>query len=250
MKKLSVVVFVLAFCRPASAQAFGFGGFSIVSDPVSHVKLVAELEQARQQFAFMQAQVQQMAGMLNKYRSAFAQLSNLQVRDLYGNVGGLAASANSGYGTPSAYQQATVPLVFRKLSGLPGEVLRRVQARYADAELADGANVGDWTLVGQVRANAQQNQGQLANLTSDSLSSDATTLQVAQKQAASAALEVSQLNTLQQVAAAQLEQQIIAAQQRRNEQAESLATAEAQQHMVDSLPAAEGGLTNGLYIPR
>ena len=244
MKKvlLSVVV-MLCFCRPSFCQ-LGLGGFGIVWDPKETIQVIAVLNQARQQMQFWQSQVQQLKGMVSQYQSAFAQLQGITPRDLYGNIGGLAGAANSnGNGAGGPYQNATLPVYAQNLSGLPSTLVRRFKTRYGDVEMSDGSNVAAWNLIGQVRSNAQSNSNSLSNLTSDSMLGDVTTLQVQQRSTAAMALAVQQLNTLQQVEAAQLEQSVERAQRERNAAAAAMAPDIAlQNNPVNAGPAAVGNL--------
>ena len=74
-----------------------------------------------------------------------------------------------------AYEQAIVPFVAFNEETLrainPNDALQ-LRSSAASLELMDGANVSALTTVGNIRANAQTVQQQIANLEQDSFSSD------------------------------------------------------------------------------
>jgi hypothetical protein len=246
MKKIAIMVAGFLCCVPGYAQ------WSVIDVPET-AQVIKILKQGKQQFDFWQAQAAQMQGMVNRYRVSLASLQHINARDAYGTIGGLADSANTGYGADAGYRRATVPLVFRTLDGLPVQNILRLRSRYGQAEMADGSNVAAYSLVGDVRAKAAANRSNLDQLQMDTLDGTASTLQVAQKNAAASAIAAKQLDALTQVQAAQLEQAVLASQRSREEEVDRL-NAEAKLHdasqavsrMVENLPA--GGVAT-LVVP-
>ena len=242
MKKTMLFVVVLfSFSKPAFCQ------WAVV-DAGNIAQTLNVVKQVAAQMKFMQQQVAQMTGMVKSYQAAFAQLQNISVKDVYGNVGGLANAANgAGYGGDASYgyKNATIPLSLPKLPSLPPGALRRLQTRYGDVFMTDGSNVAAWNLIGAVRQNAQVNSKDLNRLVSDAMTSDSTvsTLMVQQKANAAAALAVQQLNTLTQVAAAQLEQSVEQSQRQRNEAAISVSTATGLQNIPIVASTAMAGIS-------
>jgi hypothetical protein len=233
-KALAVFVLIVAFALPGRAQL----GLSLVSDPGEYTRMYTQLVESEgdhltnlQKLALAitlynmtMQQLQQITNMVQNYRIAFAHLGMLSGVDNYGTITPLMNAANSGQGAAGGYYTEVYPLNYMPLNGMPQAEINSVQTQYGDQELRDGMNQNDWTLIGNVRANSQANIGNLLNLLMDALHPGSTTMQVAQRTSASAATQVQQLGTMQELQAAQLEQQVMAAQAARNAQAEALDT--------------------------
>jgi len=243
-KRSAVIAVVIALLLvPAASQAqFGFGG--IVYDPTNYANAVLRYSQLVQQLAQLRQTYQQVLNQYNlavqmsrnlqnmpaRYRATFSQWRTFTANDLYGNTGGWVGSANgSGPQTVSpAYQQATIPLLAYSQADLnainPADA-RNLKSVYASLQLSDGANVSALTTVGNVRANAQTVQQQIANLEQDSLSSDAglnTEVGVLNKINASNVLTLRTLQDSNNLRVAALEQQVLQAKQQRDTDAANL----------------------------
>ena len=162
--------------------------------------------------------------------ASFSQWRSFTANDLYGNTSGWVQAVNgSGTQTVSpAYQRATVPiLTFGRadLDAMNSADARNLQSIYASLELADGGNVAGLTTVGNIRANSQTMQRQIANLEQDSLSGDAalnTEVGVLNKINASNVLTLRTLQDANNLKVAALEQQILQAKQQRDTDAANL----------------------------
>ncbi len=243
-KRSAVIAVVIALLLvPAASQAqFGFGG--IVYDPTNYANAVLRYSQLVQQLAQLRQTYQQVLNQYNlalqmsrnlqnmpaRYRATFSQWRTFTANDLYGNTRGWVGSANgSGPQTVSpAYQQATIPLLAYSQADLnainPADA-RNLKSVYASLQLSDGANVSALTTVGNVRANAQTVQQQIANLEQDSLSSDAglnTEVGVLNKINASNVLTLRTLQDSNNLRVAALEQQVLQAKQQRDTDAANL----------------------------
>jgi len=243
-KRSAVIAVVIALLLvPAASQAqFGFGG--IVYDPPNYANAVLRYSQLVQQLAQLRQTYQQVLNQYNlalqmsrnlqnmpaRYRATFSQWRTFTANDLYGNTRGWVGSANgSGPQTVSpAYQQATIPLLAYSQADLnainPADA-RNLKSVYASLQLSDGANVSALTTVGNVRANAQTVQQQIANLEQDSLSSDAglnTEVGVLNKINASNVLTLRTLQDSNNLRVAALEQQVLQAKQQRDTDAANL----------------------------
>ncbi len=243
-KRSAVIAVVIALLLvPAASQAqFGFGG--IVYDPTNYANAVLRYSQLVQQLAQLRQTYQQVLNQYNlalqmsrnlqnmpaRYRATFSQWRTFTASDLYGNTRGWVGSANgSGPQTVSpAYQQATIPLLAYSQADLnainPADA-RNLKSVYASLQLSDGANVSALTTVGNVRANAQTVQQQIANLEQDSLSSDAglnTEVGVLNKINASNVLTLRTLQDSNNLRVAALEQQVLQAKQQRDTDAANL----------------------------
>jgi hypothetical protein len=196
-----------------------------VQDRSAIAKLVVEaitaanqLEQLKNQLGLWKQQVESLKG-LEGYRNVLGQMKTLNARDSFGNISALASAANSGAGAEGAYRAATVPLVFRSLDGLPIDQSRQLQARYGDAELSDASNVAAYALIGQTRASAAGNSSLLSGLMQQNSNPQVTMVQATQKNAVATALAAQHLQSLEQLAASQLEQQVLATERWRNQAA-------------------------------
>jgi len=234
-----------------------FGGPLRVQDDKALFKLVTEvittaeqLIQVKNQLKLWKKQVETLSG-LDGYRNAFGQMKSLAARDLFGNVSPLASAANSGFGADGAYQVATAPLVFRTLDGLPADKLRKREAYYGDAELGDGSNVAAWNLIGQTRANAQNNSALLNGLMEQNSSPDVTMVEATQKNSVTTAIAAQHLQSLEQLAASQLEQQVLATQRWRNEAADRFAAEARMQQAAQAVAGMSDNLQplTSLVIP-
>jgi hypothetical protein len=243
--KRSVVIAVVLtlLLLPAASQAqFGFGG--IVYDPTNYANAVLRYKQLIQQLAQLRQTYQQVLNQYNlalqmsknlqnmpaRYRATFSQWRTFTANDLYGNTREWVGAANgAGPQTVSpAYQQATIPLLTYSQADLnainPADA-RNLKSAYASLQLADGANVSALTTVGNVRANAQTVQQQIANLEQDSLSGDAslnTEVGVLNKINASNMLTLRTLQDSNNLRVAALEQQVLQAKQQRDTEAGNL----------------------------
>jgi len=243
-KRSAVIAIAVALLLvPAASQAqFGFGG--IVYDPTNYANAVLRYKQLLLQLAQLRQTYQQVLNQYNlalqmsrnlqnmpaRYRATFSQWRTFTANDLYGNTRGWVGAANgAGVQTVSpAYQQATIPLLTYGQSDLnainPADA-RNLKSAYASLQLSDGANVSALTTVGNVRANAQTVQQQIANLEQDSLSSDAglnSEVGVLNKINASNVLTLRTLQDANNLRVAGLEQQVLQAKQWRDMQAANL----------------------------
>src|SRR5690349_5180387 len=192
MSKRSVVAVVLAavaLLAPVVSEA-QFGG--VVYDPTNYSNAVLRYQQLQQHLVQLQQTVAKVTAQLNlaiqmsqyihnmptRYRAAFSQWRAFTSGDAYGNTTRWVAAVNGGgpQTISPAYQQAIVPFLAYNQAVLgsinPADALH-LRSVGASLQLADGANVSALTTVGNIRANAQTVQQQIANLEQDSFSGDA-----------------------------------------------------------------------------
>jgi|SRR5579875_3480379 len=237
MKKAFVFGALLVLLSPTMGRAQFFGG--IVYDPTNFHNAVLRYYQLRMQLAQLQqtyAQVVnqyklavQMArsiqNMPARYRAQFSNWRNLtNVPDAYQNTSGWVEGANSGdlSTVQEGYARATNRLdkyTQYELNAMPLSERQRVLANYATVELADGVNTSSLATIGTLRADAPLIQRQIKNLENDSLSNNPQlNSQVADLNKINAA-NVLILRTLQDannLHLSQLEQQVLASQERRD----------------------------------
>ncbi len=272
-KRSAVIAVVIALLfLPATSQAqFGFGG--IVYDPTNYANAVLRYNQLVQQLVQLRQTYQQVLNQYNlalqmsrnlrnmpaRYRATFSQWRTFTANDLYGNTRGWVGAANgAGAQTVSpAYQQATIPLLTYSQADLntinPTDA-RNLKSVYASLQLTDGANVSALTTVGNVRANAQTVQQQIANLEQDSLSGDAslnTEVGVLNKINASNVLTLRTLQDANNLRVAALEQQVLQAKQQRDIDTANLNFAiQMRQQVTQNLAPFNGNLTRSLSSHR
>jgi len=232
-QKLIVVVLIAVLLLPVASEA-QFGG--IVYDPTNYANAVLRYNQLVQQLAQLRQTYQQvlnqynlalemsrnLKNMMARYRAKFSDWRSFTSSDLYGNTSGWVGAANGAGTASSAYRTATIPLLSYSQADLdainPADS-RALQSAYASLQLSDGANVSALTTVGNIRANAQTVQQQIANLETDSLSDNATMnteVGVLNKINASNVLTLRSMQDANNLRLAALEQQVLEAKRRRD----------------------------------
>lgn len=267
-RKAAVILVVTALLLiPVASQAQLGGG--IVYDPTNYhnallryYQLEQHLVQLKQNVAKVTAQLnlamqmsQYIRNMPARYRAAFSQWRAFTSGDVYGNTTRWIAAVNGGgpQTISPAYQQAIVPfLAYNQaiLSSInPADALH-LRSVGASLELMDGANINALTTVGNIRANAQSVQQQIANLEQDSFSSDAglnSEVSVLNKINASGMLTLRTLQDANNLRIAALEQQILQSKQQRDSDAANLNFAvQLQQQATQNLTSFNSNLTQSL----
>jgi hypothetical protein len=241
-KCVAILILVALLLVPVASEA-QFGG-GIVYDPTNYHNALLRYYQLQQHLVQLQKNVAKVTSHLNlalqmaqyvhnmpsRYRAVFSQWRSFTSGDLYGNTTRWVAAVN-GAGPQSispAYQQAIVPfLAYNQaiLSAInPADALH-LRSVAASLQLTDGANVSALTTVGNVRANAQAVQRQIANLEQDSLSGEAalnSEVSVLNKINASNVLTLRTLQDANNLRVAALEQQVLQAKQQRDTDAANL----------------------------
>lgn len=265
-KRGVAVVLVTLLLLPAVSHA-QFGG--VVYDPTNYANAVLRYKQLIQHLAQLKLTYQQVLNQYNlalqmsknlqnmptRYRASFSQWRNFTSTDLYGNTSPWVGAVN-GAGPQSvspAYQRATIPLLAYSQADLnainPADA-RNLQSAYASLQLADGANVSALTMVGNIRANTQTLQQQIANLEQDSLSSDPnlnTEVGVLNKINASNVLTLRTLQDANNLRIAALEQQVLQAKEQRDTDAANLNFAiQMRQQATQNLTPFHSNLTQSL----
>lgn len=241
-KTVAIALAVALIVPIASHAQFGFGG--IVYDPTNYHNAVLRYFQLEQQLAQLRQTYLQvwnhyqlalemsrnLQNMQGRYRATFSQWRSFTANDLYGNTTPWVGAVN-GAGPQSvnpAYQQATIPLLKygqADLNAINPADARNLRSVYASLQLSDGANVSALTTVGNLRANAQNVQQQIANLEQDSLSGDPglnTEVGVLNKINASNVLTLRTLQDSNNLRLAAVEQQVLQAKQQRDLEAANL----------------------------
>jgi len=266
-KYVSVLLLVALLLVPVVSEAqLGSG---IVYDPTNYQNALLRYYQLQQHLVQLQKTVSKVTSQLNlalqmaqyihnmpsRYRAVFSEWRSFTSGDLYGNTTRWVSAVN-GAGAQSispAYQQAIVPFLAYNQAALsainPYDALH-LKSVAASLQLTDGANISALTTVGNIRANAQSVQQQIANLEQDSLSSDAslnTEVSVLNKINASNMLTLRTLQDANNLRVAALEQQVLQAKQQRDADAANLNyAAQIRQQVTQNLAPFNSNLTQSL----
>jgi hypothetical protein len=262
----SLILATLLLVPIASEAQFGSG---VVYDPTNYQNALLRYRQLQQHLLELQKTVAKVTSQLNlalqmaqyvhnmpaRYRAVFSQWRSFTSGDLYGNTTRWVSAVN-GAGPQSvspAYQQAIVPFLAYNQIALsainPADALH-LKSAAASLQLTDGANISALTTVGNIRANAQTVQQQIANLEQDSLSPDAslnTEVSVLNKINASNVLTLRTLQDANNLRVAALEQQVLQAKQQRDTDAANLNYAtQIRQQVTHNLAPFNTNLTQSL----
>jgi hypothetical protein len=264
-RTVGVVLAVLLLLPVASRAQFG----GIVYDPTNYANALLRYNQLVQQLIQLKQTYEQVLNEYNlalqmsknlenmpaRYRATFSQWRNFTANDVYGNTMGWVGAVN-GAGTQSvspAYQRATIPLLTYSqadLNAINAADAQNLKSAYASLELTDGANVSALTTVGNIRANSQTIQQQIANLEQDSFSGDAalnTEVSVLNKINASNVLTLRTLQDANNLRVAALEQQVLQAKQQRDTEATNLNFAiQMRQQLTQNLAPFNSNLTQSI----
>ena len=268
MKKTLVIAAVLVFLSPKMSRAQFFGG--IVYDPTNFHNALLRYYQLSRQLAQLRSTYQnavsqytlavQMArsiqNMPARYRARFSNWQNLTtVPDTYQNTSGWVEGANSGNISvvQNGYARATNQLErynADELDSLPPDERRRVLANYATVELADGVNTSSLATIGTLRADSPEIQRQIENLQNDSFSNNSqlnSQVAVLNKINAANVLTLRTLQDANNLRLSQLEQQVLASQERRDAMTTAInADIYQRQNMVPEVSRVTSGMGTSL----
>jgi hypothetical protein len=227
-------LFVAALSVGAAYAQLGSG---IVYDPANYHNAVLRYFQLQQHLVQLQKSYAQLVSQYNlaiqmaknlqnmpaRYRAQFSEWRNVTAPNTYANTAGWVNGANTGQleAVLSGYQAATTQLATydqAALSGMTADELARVKSQYASVELSDGVNTNALMTIGAIRGNAQMLERQVNNLEQDSLSGDSnlnSEVEVLNKINAANVLTLRSLQDSNKLLASLLEQQVVAAKQRR-----------------------------------
>jgi hypothetical protein len=165
-----------------------------------------------------------------RYQAFFSVWRNLTAQDLYHNTTPWVNAVNTGSPSlaNSGYQQAAVTLVpynSATLNAINPYDAQRIETQYATVELADGTSTDAMATIDNIRADVQEVQRAIANLQSDSLSSNPalnTEVGVLNKINATNVLILRTLQDANNLELLNLEQQLIRTKLQRDNTASSL----------------------------
>lgn len=234
--KICCFIFSLAaLCLPVTAHA----QFTVF-DPTNYANAVQEYEQLQQMYTTANQTRDQIIQAYNlayqmsrmpqnlaaRYQSQFAQWTNLRAPDTYGNTSDWINALNLGspVRAESAYTKTVVPL-----EAYPGDALNSqdsdteatIKNQYATSELGQATITSSLSTLGAVRSDSESFAQKLANLESDTYSTDPnqeSEMAVLAKINAADLLQIHSQQDTNQILAASVAQQALQEKQLMDEQ--------------------------------
>ena len=190
-----------------------------------------------------------------RYRSSFSQWTNLSAPNTYDNTSAWIDALNQGSldKALAAYKSTVVRLENYPAQSLAAQdepTQATIKNQYATSELGQGTITSTLSAVGSVRSNSEAFAQKLANLESDSFSTDGsqqTEMAVLGKINAASVLAVHSQQDTNQILAASVAQQALADKQRMDEQNRLLNQAVYfQQNFTATMQNLNGGVSNSI----
>ncbi|MGA8528996.1 MAG: hypothetical protein WB622_04730 [Acidobacteriaceae bacterium] len=267
-KILASLLGLLAALAPAAHAQFGSG---IVFDPTQSAHAIQQIEQGSQLYTTAVATRNQVVTMYNlayqmsqlpqnlgaRYRADWSQWTNLQApADTYGNTSALVNALNYGalvnaqQGYNSAYVQAQ-SYPSGAYSSLDARTQATVANQYATSELAQTATTNTLATLGTIRSDSQSFATQLANLESDTFSTDPsqqTEAALLGKINSATLLQIHSQQDTNQLLMAEVQQQLIAEKQHIDAQNRALNNAiYFQQNFSNTMQNVNGGVSDSIH---
>jgi hypothetical protein len=262
--KLCCLVLMFAALLVPSAQAQW-----AVFDATNYANAVNEFKQLQQMYttanqtrdqiiqaynlAYQMSRMPQ--NLYQRYKSDFAQWTNLSAPDTYGNTSAWIDALN--LGSPSrataAYNNAVIQLQSYPGSSLAAQdalTQTAIKNQYATSELGQGTITGTLSTLGTVRSNSEAFAQKLANLESDTYSTDPsqqTEMAALGKINTATLLQIHSQQDTNQILAASVAQQTLAEKQRMDEQNRLINQAiYFQQNFPNTMQRVSGGVSNSI----
>ena len=269
LTKLHVLSLVVtAALAPLAHAQFGSG---IVFDPTQSAHAIQQITQASQLYTTAVATRNQVVTMYNlafqmaqlpqnlaaRYRADWSQWSSLQApTDTYGNTAALVNALNYGaltsarQGYNSAYVQAqSYPA--GTYSSLDSRTQATVANQYATSELAQTATTNTLATLGTIRSDSQSFASKLANLESDTFSTDPnqqTTNALLGKINSATLLQIHSQQDTNQLLTASIQQQLLAQKQQVDAQNRALNNAVYfQQNFPTTMQTVNSGVSDSIH---
>lgn len=259
---LSLALFISVLAPAAHAQ-FGSG---IVYDPTQSAHAIQQIEQGSQLYTIAVATRNQIVTMYNlayqmsqlpqnlggRYRADWSQWTSLQApANTYGNTAALVNALNFGalVNAQQGYNNAYVQVQSYPSGGyssLDARTQATVANQYATSELAQTATTNTLATLGTIRSDSQTFATQLANLESDTFSTDPsqqTEAALLGKINSATLLQIHSQQDTNQLLAAQIQQQLIAQKQQIDAQNRSINNAI---YFQQNFPTAMQNVTSGV----
>jgi hypothetical protein len=262
-----VLTVVVALAPMARAQL----GSGIVFDPTQSLHAIQQIEQGSQIYTTAVATRNQIVTMYNlayqmsklpqnlgsRYKADWSQWSSLAAPpNTYGNVSPLVNALNFG-GLPQAQQGYSSAFVqvqsypSSNYSSLDSRTQATVANQYATSELAQTTTTGTLSTLGTIRSDSQAFSSKLANLESDTFSTDPseqTSNALLGKINSATLLQIHSQQDTNQLLMATIEQQLIAQKQQIDAQNRAINNAiYFQQNFPSTIQNVNNGVSNSLH---
>lgn len=258
---------LLSALAPLAHAQFGSG---IVYDPTQSAHAIQQIEQGSQLYTTAVATRNQIVTMYNlahqmaqmpqnlaaRYRADWSQWTSLSsTPNTYGNTSALVNALNYGalvqaqQGYSSAYIQAQ-SYPSGSYSSLDSRTQATVANQYATSELAQSTTTNTLSTLGTVRSNSQAFSQKLANLESDTFSTDPnqqTENALLGKINSATLLQIHSQQDTNQILAASVQQQLVAQKQQIDAQNRAINNAiYFQQNFPNVMQQTTGGMTDAI----
>jgi hypothetical protein len=266
MKSVRTLIFIfglLSMREPAAHAQW------TVFDPTNYANALNEYRELQQTYttalqtrnqivtaynlAYQMSQMPQ--NLAARYKSDFAQWTNLSAPNTYGNTAAWVNTLNIG-GTSSASQAYTKAIVqvqpypAGSYSTLDSATQATVANQYATSELAQGTTTSTLATLGTIRSNSEAFSQKLANLEADTYSTDPsqqTQNALLGKINSATLLQIHSQEDTNQLLAASVQQQLIAQKQQIDTQNRAINNAiYFQQNFPNTMQQTTGGVTQSI----
>lgn len=241
-----------------------------VFDPTNYANAVNEFHQLQQTYttalqtrdqiiaaynlAYQMAQIPQ--NLAARYKADFAQWTNLSSPNTYGNTSAWVNTLNIGGSLQAsqAYTSAVVqphPYPAGSYAALDSNTQATIANQYATSELAQGTTINTLALLGMIRSDSQAFAAKLANLETDTFSTDPaqqTQNALLAKINAATLLQIHSQQDANQLLAAFIQQQLIAQKQQIDARNRSINSAISfQQNFPTTMQNVTSGVSDSIH---
>jgi hypothetical protein len=271
MKAGRIVALLFGLLTTIAPNAHAQFGSGIVYDPTQSAHAIQQIEQGSQIYTTAVATRNQIVTMYNlayqmsqlpqnfgaRYRADWSQWTSLQApANTYGNTSALVNALNYGalvqaqQGYNSAYVQVQ-SYPSGNYSSLDSRTQATVANQYATSELAQTTTTNTLSTLGTIRTNEQAFATQLANLDSDTFSTDSsqqTEAALLGKINSATLLQIHAQQDTNQILAASVEQQLVAQKQQIDTQNRALNNAiYFQQNFPTTIENVNSGVSDSMH---
>lgn len=264
----STKMFTLLFALAASAVPSAHAQWAVF-DSTNYANAVNEFHQLQQMYttanqtrdqiiqaynlAYQMSRMPQ--NLYQRYKADFSQWTNLSAPDTYGNTTGWIDALNLGSNSraSTAYNKAVIQLLSYPTTYLTAQdaaTQTAIKNQYATSELGQATLTSALTTLGTIRSNSEAFAQKLANLESDTFSTDPsqqTEMAVLGKMNTAAVLQIRSQQDANQILATSAEQQALVAKERMDERNRLINQAiYFQQNFSSTMQNVTGGVSDSI----
>jgi hypothetical protein len=262
--RMFILLFVLtAFVVPSAQAQWAVFDSTNYANAVNEYKQLQQMyttaNQTRDQIIQAYNLAYQMSRMpqnlYQRYKADFAQWTNLSAPNTYGNTSDWIDALNFGSVSraSTAYNNAVIPLLSYPSTYLTAQdtaTQNAIKNQYATSELGQATLTSALSTLGTIRSNSEAFAQKLANLESDTFSTDPsqqTEMAVLGKMNTAAVLQIRSQQDANQILAVSAEQQALVAKQRIDERNRLINQAiYFQQNFSSTMQNVTGGVSNAI----